>query len=134
MKRRIDRISKSALLVSVILDIGMFILCGFSIHMCLTVKPNSDCSKAFTMTLAYAVTIVSIARCSHIILILLLLCAVPCFLCKDTCCIKKRLVKRKATPKAIISELEAKWSWQQGPHRIIFATNCLLCLCPFEPG
>ena len=111
LKRRLDLISKAALLISVIVDVGMLILSGFAIEMCVTANPLGDCAKPFTEGFVNSIAIVCIIRCFHIFPILLLFCVAPCFMFGDQCCLKRRLVRQQAAPRHTIDQLRDNWSW-----------------------
>ena len=112
MKRRIDKISKVTLVISVILDIGMLALSACSFEMFATIDPKNKCSTPFTKSFVLTITIVCTMRCLHIFLILLLVCSMPCFLCRDTCCLKKRLVMKKGASKSTSDALKTNWTWE----------------------
>ena len=128
-------ISKTALFISVIVDLGMVVLSCFAIEMCVDADPEGNCHKLVTLGYVYAITAVSIVRCFHIFLILLLLCAAPCFMFSNKCCLKRRLVRRQAAPSHTIKQLRENWSWTQGRDKIpIKEANCMLCLSHFHAG
>ena len=102
-------ISKGALITSVILDIGMLVLSAFAIEM--IINASQECRRPITQGFVFAITTVCIVRCSHIFLILILVCAMPCFMCSDSCCLKKRLLKGKVASKKASDALSSNWTW-----------------------
>mmetsp|Transcript_39461 Transcript_39461/g.51652 ORF Transcript_39461/g.51652 Transcript_39461/m.51652 type:complete len:118 (+) Transcript_39461:502-855(+) len=109
----------------------MIVCAGLGIEMCVNASICRD--KSFTMGLVTSIAVVCILRSLHILLIFCLFLMLPFFMCSDSCCLKRALVKTKAAPKGVTNLLQQNWTWTQGMQKVAYQ-NCLLCLSKFEAG
>ena len=96
---------------SIILDIGMLSLCFISLDWAFNIDYNATCNSTFTVSFIYTITFITLIRCSHIFVICIILCCIPCYMCRDSCCLKKRLVRGKLASKEVKDALEVEWTW-----------------------
>ena len=77
------------------------------------VKP---CDEWEDRTLVSAISVLTIARVSHLITMgFFFICCFPCYFCNDSCCLKRWLIKDGGAPKQVLANLEHAWSWTFTP-------------------
>ena len=97
------------LILSTIIEIGMFIL---SVFVPVMASKSNNCIHDFDIKLTVFILagIMFVRVLQTILIILFMLCCVPCYCFNDDCFIKRRLISKKRTSEPVL-KLLPHWSW-----------------------
>lgn len=112
LKRKLDRLQKWGILISLILDIGMIVCAGYGIKLSASTPDYGICHTAYTLAFVYSISGVCIIRCLNVLILVMYILIIPCFMCSDDCCLKRALVKEKPAPREVIRQLKHNWTWR----------------------